>query len=66
MGNYGAEPVPDVDKIMQVAFGYRMAPQKKLKVDQHAVFGPVKAYHLVEKIGSTNLWVRVTPFTIPS
>jgi len=66
MGTYGADPDPDIDKIRQVAFGYKIAPQAKLKVDQHSTAGDEKVYHLVRKIGSTNLIVLVNPADLPS
>lgn len=65
MSDYGADPVPAVDKIHQVAFAYRLAPLGKLKVDQFSTAGADKVYHLVEKIGSTRLNILVDPAIIP-
>lgn len=66
MGTYNADPAPDTDKIRQVAFGYKIAPQPKLKVDQFSTVSANKIYSLVEKIGSTRLHVLVDPSKIPS
>ena len=65
MSDYGADPDPDTDKIRQVAFGYEIAPLVKLKVDQFSTATSDKVYHLVKKIGSTHLLVRVDPAQIP-
>ena len=65
MSDYGADPNPDIDRIQQVAFGYRLAPQEKLKVDQFSTDSDDKVYTLVEKIGSTRLKVLVDPAGIP-
>lgn len=66
MGNYNANPFPDTDKIRQVAFGYAFAPLADLKVDQFSTPTANKVYHLVKKIGSTNLSVLVDPAQLPS
>lgn len=66
MSDYGADPDPDENKIRQVAFGYRLAPHNKLKVDQHSAPDAEKTYHLVERIGSTNLLILVDPALLPS
>lgn len=66
MSDYGANPVPDTDKIRQVAFCYAIAPEPILKVDQHSAPDSLKAYHLVKRIGSTNMWVLVDPAEIPA
>lgn len=65
MGDYGADPAPDTDKIRQVAFGYKFAPLSKLKVDQFSTATSNKVYSLVEKIGSTRLHVLVDPSALP-
>lgn len=65
MGNYGADPAPDTDKIRQVAFGYKLAPLDPLKVDQFSTAGNDKVYHLVKKIGSTRIQFLVDPAQIP-
>lgn len=65
MTDYGADANPDLDKIHQVARGYYLAPQPNLKVDQFSTDGPDKVYHLVRKIGSTNLHVLVDPASVP-
>lgn len=66
MGDYGADPNPDVDKIFQVAFGYRLAPLVKLKVDQFSTDGADKVYSLVVKFLSTRLLVLVDPASLPA
>lgn len=65
MGDYNADPNPDLNRIRQVAFGYGFAAQKNLKVDQFSTTTSKKVYHLVRKIGSTNLSILVDPDQIP-
>lgn len=65
MGDYNADANPDLDKIRQVAFGYLLAPEDKLKIDQFSTAGNNKVYHLVKKIGSTRLQFLVDPATVP-
>lgn len=65
MGDYGADPNPDTDKIRQVAFGYKIAPQHKLKVDQFSTATSLKVYHLARKLDSTRMQVLVDPAEIP-
>ncbi len=66
MGNYNADPFPDLDKLRTVAFGYRLANVDTLKIDQFSTTGTNKVYHFVRKIGSTNLLILVEPSEIPS
>ena len=66
MSNYGADQPPDTNRIRQVAFAYGLAPLAKLKVDQFPTDSDRKAYHLVVKVGSTNLHVLVDPAAIPN
>lgn len=65
MGNYNADPSPDLDKIHTVAFGYELAPQDNLKVDQFSTSGSDKVYNITRKIGSTRLRVKVDPAQVP-
>lgn len=65
MSDYGADPDPDLNRIHQVAFGFAFANQPNLKVDQFPTTTSKKVYHLVKKIGSTNLSVLVEPDDIP-
>lgn len=65
MGTYNADPNPDTDRIRQVAFGYRLAPQQDLKVDQFSTATSLKVYHLVKRFGSTNISFLVDPALIP-
>lgn len=65
MSNYNADANPDTDKIRQVAFGYELAPQDKLKVDQFSTPTSLKVYHMVEKIGSTRVQALVDPAMVP-
>lgn len=65
MGDYNADSVPDTDKIRQVAFGYKIAPQSSLKVDQFSTLTPDKVYSLTRKFGSTCVKVLVDPSLIP-
>ena len=66
MSDYGANPAPDIDRIQQVAFGYQLAPESNLKVDQFSTATNLKVYTLVRKIGSTRLKVLVNPANIPN
>ena len=66
MSDFNADPNPDTDLIRQVAFGYALAPQSKLKVDQFSTATDLKVYHLVKRIGSTNLSVLVDPAQLPN
>jgi len=66
MSDYNADPVPEIDKIRQVAFGYGLAPQSNLKVDQFSTVTADKVYSLVVKLGKTRLKVLVDPSLIPS
>lgn len=61
MGDYGADSNPALSKIRTVAFDYGLAPQDTLKVDQFPTLTSKKVYHLVRRIGSTNLSVLVEP-----
>lgn len=61
MGNYNADSNPNLNKIRTVAFGFSFAAQSDLKVDQFSTTTSKKVYHLVRKIGSTNLSVLVEP-----
>ena len=65
MGNYNADPNPALNKIRTVAFNYMFAPQADLKVDQFPTTTSLKVYHLVKKIGSTNLSILVDPDQVP-
>jgi len=65
MGDYNADADPDLNKIHQVAFGFAFANQSDLKVDQFPTTTSKKVYHLVKKIGSTNLSVLVEPDEVP-
>lgn len=65
MGNYGADPIPDRNRIRQVAFGYLFAPEDQLKVDQFSTDSDNKVYALVKKIGTTRMKVLVDPTIIP-
>jgi len=65
MGNYNADPFPDLDKIHQVAFGFGFFPLKKVKCDQLSTGSSKKVYHLVQRIGSHRLQVLVEPSEIP-
>lgn len=65
MGDYNADAVPDTNKIRQVAFGYMIAPQPNLKVDQFSTVTSDKVYSLTRKIGSTRVQVLVDPSELP-
>ena len=65
MGDYNADPSPDLPNIRQVAFGYRFAPQTNLKVDQFSTTTSNKVFSLTRKLGSTRLRVLVDPSLLP-
>lgn len=65
MGNYNADEFPALNKIRTIAFNYLLAPQEDLKVDQFPTTTSHKVYHLVKKIGSTNLSILVDPDQVP-
>jgi len=66
MGTYNADAVPDLNKLMTAAFGYKLANQTNLKVDQFSTATSLKVYTFVRKIGSTRLKVLVDPALIAS
>lgn len=66
MGDYNADPDPNLEKITSVAFGYAFAPQDNLKVDQFSTDSSDKVYNLTRRIGSTRLRVKVDPAQVPS
>lgn len=66
MSDYGADPVPDADRIRQVAFGYQLSPLSMLKVDQFSTSTSNKVYSFVVKIGKTRLKVLVDPSLLPA
>lgn len=65
MSDYGADADPMLNKIATVAFQYRFANLLNLKVDQFSTATDRKVFHLVRKIGSTNLSILVDPNEIP-
>ena len=65
MGTYNADADPDLNRLHTVAFGYKLAPLDKLKVDQFSTLTGNKVYSLVVKIGSTRLKVLVDPAAVP-
>lgn len=66
VSNYNADPNPDIDRIRQVAFGYRFAPLAKLKIDQFSTASTLKVYTCVQLLGSTRLQILVDPSDIPA
>lgn len=65
MSDYGADSDPQLNKIRTVAFQYNFANQVNLKVDQFSTVDTKKCYHLVKRIGSTNLHFLVEPTDVP-
>lgn len=65
MSDYGADAVPDLDRIRQVAFGYGLAPEPKLKVDQFSTLTSLKVYHCVQRFRSTSIRFLVDPAQLP-
>ena len=66
MGDYNADPNPDLDKMSQVAFGQNFIPLDNVKADQFSTAGTNKVYSFVVKIGSTRLQFLVDPDGIGS
>lgn len=65
MGDYNADPAPQLNKARQVAFNFFLVPEADLKFDQFSTASGLKVYHFVKKIGSTNLSILVDPDQIP-
>ena len=65
MSDYNADEFPALNKIRTIAFDYNFAPESKLKVDQFSTDSDLKVYHIVRKIGSTNLSFLVDPTEVP-
>ena len=61
MGNYNADANPDLNKIRNLAFNYKLVKQADLKIDQFSTAGANKVYHYAKKIGSTRLQFLVDP-----
>lgn len=61
MGDYGADPAPNVDNARQVAFAYKLAALTNLKLDQFSTAGADKVLSFVKKLGSTRLQVLIDP-----
>lgn len=64
MSDYNADKNPSLNKIRTVVFNYNFVPLDTLKVDQHSTETEDKVYHIVRKIGSTNISFRVDPSQI--
>lgn len=65
MGNYNADPDPNLIHARQLAFGFRLAPLPKLKIDQFSTATSAKVFTLVQFHGSTRLKVLIDPLLIP-
>ena len=65
MGNYNADPNPDLDKIRQIGFGLFLFPLNNVKVDQFSTLTTQKVYKFCRKIGTHRLRVQVNPDEIP-
>ncbi|MCK4960686.1 MAG: hypothetical protein KAT00_14840 [Planctomycetes bacterium] len=66
MGDFGADINPDTDRIRQVAFAYRLAPEPNLKVDQFSTATDLKVYHCVRRHLSTRIQFLVDPADVPA
>jgi len=66
MGDYNADKYPAVNKVRMIAFGYLLAPQTNLKIDQFSTDSTKKVYSIVRKIGSTRLKILVEPTDVPT
>lgn len=65
MSDYNADINPDTDRIRQVAFGYLLAAEPDLKIDQFSTSTSNKVYHCVQLIGSTRMQFLVDPAIVP-
>jgi hypothetical protein len=65
MGNYNADPNPDLSKITMIAYGFGFFTQDKTKADQFSTLTDLKVYKLCKKIGTNRLRVLVDPDEIP-
>lgn len=64
MGDYNADPDPDLDRIRTVVFDYALGDKSDQKTDQFSTASNDKVYHVVRKIGSTRLQFLVDPSEI--
>ena len=65
MGNYNADPNPDLDKIAMIAFGLKLFNLNNVKVDQFSTDSDLKVYHFVQRSTSSRLQVLVDPADVP-
>lgn len=65
MGNYNANPAPQLPKFRTIAFDYLLVKQTNLKIDQFSTATDHKVYHFARKIGSTRLQFLVEPDDVP-
>lgn len=64
MGNYNADPNPELGKFRRVAFQYGEVHQDNLKIDQFSTLDSNKVYHYARRIGSTRIQFLVDPALI--
>lgn len=65
MGNYGANPNPDLNQARTLAFQYALAPQAQLKIDQFSTATSSKVFSMNRKIGKTRLLFLIDPAITP-
>ena len=65
MGDYNADPDPDLSKITMIAHGFNIAPLVKLKIDQFSTLDSTKVYSFVQKSTRSRLRIKVNPTEIP-
>ena len=65
MGDYNADPAPQLPKFRTIAFDFNLVPQRDLKVDQFSTASANKVYHFARRIGSTRIQFLVDPSQIP-
>jgi len=66
MGDYNADPSPDLDKMRMVTFGLGFLQPAKLQSDQFSTASSLKVYHLVKQFNGGRVHVLVDPAEIPS
>lgn len=65
MGDYNADPNPDLDKITMVAYGFGFFTKTDTKADQFSTLDTSKVYKLTRKIGKNRLRIKVDPTMVP-
>lgn len=65
MGDYNADPSPDLDKMRMVTFGYGFLEHGGLQCDQLPTASSLKVFHVVKQINGGRVHILVDPAEIP-